>query len=56
MSGLQYPKHLRLLFHDPGNVTSPDASTQHVFDEGHRIGERIGYGEMNCSCIAVSTI
>jgi len=39
MSGLQCSKYLWLLFHDPSKVSQPDASTQHVFDEGHRIGE-----------------
>ena len=39
MSGLQCPKYLWLLFHDPSKISAPDASTRHIFDEGHRIGE-----------------
>jgi len=30
---------LWLLFNDKEKVPQPDISTQHVFDEGHRIGE-----------------
>ena len=39
LSGLQCPRYLWLLFNDKGKVPVPDISTQHVFDEGHRIGE-----------------
>lgn len=39
LNGLQCPKYLWLLFNDKDKVPEPDASTQHVFDEGHRIGE-----------------
>jgi len=39
LNGLQCPKYLWLLFNDKDKVSEPDSSTQHVFDEGHRIGE-----------------
>ncbi len=39
LNGLQCPKYLWLLFNDKGKVPGPDTSTQHVFDEGHCIGE-----------------
>jgi len=39
LNGLQCHKYLWLLFNDKDKVLGPDASTQHVFDEGHRIGE-----------------
>jgi len=39
LNGLQCPRYLWLLFNDKGKIPQPDASTQHVFDEGHRIGE-----------------
>jgi len=39
LNGLQCYKYLWLLFNDKDKVPQPDASTQHVFDEGHRIGE-----------------
>jgi len=39
LAGLQCHKYLWLLFHDPEKVASPDASKQHIFDEGHRLGE-----------------
>ncbi len=39
INGLQCPKYLWLLFNDKNKVPQPDTSTQHVFDEGHRIGE-----------------
>jgi hypothetical protein len=39
MSGLQCPKLLWMQFHETESIPSPDASTQHLFDEGHRIGE-----------------
>lgn len=39
LNGLQCPKYLWLLFNDKGKIPQPDSSTQHVFDEGHRIGE-----------------
>ena len=39
LNGLQCQKYLWLLFNDKDKVPQPNASTQHVFDEGHRIGE-----------------
>jgi len=39
LNGLQCHKYLWLLFNDPEKISQPDSSTQHVFDEGHRIGE-----------------
>lgn len=39
LNGLQCHKYLWLLFNDKDKISPPDASTQHVFDEGHRIGE-----------------
>ncbi len=39
MSGLQCPKYLWLLFNDPSKISEPDASTQYIFDAGHRLGE-----------------
>jgi len=39
LNGLQCHKYLWLLFNDKPKVPEPDSSTQHVFDEGHRIGE-----------------
>ncbi|MFC1909733.1 DUF2779 domain-containing protein [Chloroflexota bacterium] len=39
LNGLQCHKYLWLIFNDKGKVPEPDTSTQHVFDEGHRIGE-----------------
>ncbi|MBF4482339.1 DUF2779 domain-containing protein [Dehalococcoides mccartyi] len=39
LNGLQCQKYLWLLFNAKDKVPQPDDSTQHVFDEGHRIGE-----------------
>ena len=39
LNGLQCQKYLWLLFNDKEKVSQPDSSTQHIFDEGHRIGE-----------------
>ncbi|QYY58415.1 DUF2779 domain-containing protein [Dehalococcoides mccartyi] len=39
LNGLQCLKYLWLLFNDKDKIPQPDDSTQHVFDEGHRIGE-----------------
>ncbi len=38
MNRLQCPKYLWLLFNDRTAVPEPDASTQHIFDQGHVIG------------------
>lgn len=39
MNGLQCLKLLWLIFNDPARVPEPDASTQHIFDQGHLVGE-----------------
>ena len=39
LNGLQCPKYLWLLFNDKDKISQTDSSTQHIFDEGHRIGE-----------------
>ncbi len=39
LNGLQCPRYLWPHFNDKNKIPQPDASTQHVFDEGHRIGE-----------------
>jgi hypothetical protein len=39
MNGLQCLKLLWLVFNDPAKVPEPDASTQHIFDQGHLVGE-----------------
>lgn len=39
LNGMQCYKYLWLLFNDPKKITPPDAATQYIFDEGHRIGE-----------------
>jgi hypothetical protein len=39
MNGLQCPKLLWLVCNDPAKVPGPDASTLHVFDQGHLVGE-----------------
>lgn len=39
MNGLQCLKYLWLIYHEPEKVPAPDASLQHIFDQGHLIGE-----------------
>ena len=39
MNGLQCLKLLWLVFNDSEKVPEPDASTQHIFDQGHLVGE-----------------
>ena len=39
LNGLQCLRYLWLLFNEPAKIPAPDASTQHIFDEGHRVGE-----------------
>ena len=39
LNGLQCPKYLWLLFNDKAKIPETDASTQHIFDEGHKVGE-----------------
>src|ERR1035437_8431714 len=39
MNGLQCLKYLWLIFHEPDQIPAPDASTQHIFDQGHLVGD-----------------
>lgn len=39
LNGLQCPKLLWLLFHEPKRIPKPDAATQYIFDQGHMVGE-----------------
>jgi len=39
MIGLQCPKYLWMVFHEPEKIPKPDKAQQHVFDEGHLVGE-----------------
>jgi hypothetical protein len=39
MNGLQCAKLLWLLCNDPEKIPEPDAATQHIFDQGHLVGE-----------------
>jgi hypothetical protein len=39
MNGLQCLKLLWLVFNEPDKVPQPDSSTQHIFDQGHLVGE-----------------
>jgi hypothetical protein len=39
LNGLQCPKLLWMLFHQPASIPPPDAGTQYIFDQGHRVGE-----------------
>jgi hypothetical protein len=39
LNGLQCPKYLWLLFHDPEKVPEPDEATQYILDQGHVVGE-----------------
>ncbi len=39
MNGLQCLKLLWFVFNEPSKVPEPDASTQHIFDQGHLVGE-----------------
>jgi hypothetical protein len=39
MNGLQCLKYLWLIFHEPDQIRAPDASTQHIFDQGHLVGD-----------------
>jgi hypothetical protein len=39
LSGLQCKRYLWLLFNEPERVPEPDAATQQIFDQGHRVGE-----------------
>lgn len=53
LNGLQCLKYLWLSFNDKTKIPGPDISTQHLFDEGHRIGElakSIFTDGIECSC------
>ncbi|MEK7353048.1 MAG: DUF2779 domain-containing protein, partial [Chloroflexota bacterium] len=39
LNGLQCLKYLWTSFHEPDQVSEPDAATQYVFDQGHLVGE-----------------
>jgi len=39
LNGLQCPKLLWIATNEPERVPEPDAATQHVFDQGHLVGE-----------------
>ena len=39
LAGLQCPKYLWILFHEPGKIPEVDQATQHRFDQGHLVGE-----------------
>ncbi len=39
LNGLQCPKLLWVSVHEPRRLPEPDAATQHVFDQGHLVGE-----------------
>lgn len=39
LSGLQCKRYLWLIFNEPSRVPGPDAATQQIFDQGHRVGE-----------------
>jgi len=39
LNGLQCPKLLWIASNDPGKIPEPDATTQHIFDQGHLVGE-----------------
>jgi len=38
LAGLQCPRLLWVHFNDPGRLAAPDASTIHIFDQGHLVG------------------
>jgi hypothetical protein len=39
LNGLQCPKLLWVAINEPGRLPEPDAATQHIFDQGHLVGE-----------------
>jgi hypothetical protein len=39
LNGLQCPKYLWIALNDPERIPAPDAATQHIFDQGHLVGE-----------------
>jgi len=41
LNGLQCPKLLWLLFHEPEKIPGPDAATQYIFNQGHIVTQYI---------------
>lgn len=39
LNGLQCPKLLWILFHEPEKIPEPNAATQYIFDQEHMVGE-----------------
>jgi hypothetical protein len=39
LNGLQCPKLLWIATNEPARIPAPDAGTQHIFDQGHLVGE-----------------
>jgi len=39
LNGLQCPKLLWIATNEPARIPEPDAATQHIFDQGHLVGE-----------------
>ena len=39
LNGLQCPRYLWILFHEPEKIPAVDAATQYRFDQGHLVGE-----------------
>jgi hypothetical protein len=39
LAGLQCPKYLWVQFHEPKRIPGTDGVTQHIFDQGHLVGE-----------------
>ncbi|TET71656.1 MAG: DUF2779 domain-containing protein, partial [Candidatus Aminicenantes bacterium] len=39
LNGLQCPKYLWTVFHEPEKIPEPDAVTQYIFDQGHLVGK-----------------
>src|SRR3989304_7903720 len=39
LNGLQCPRLLWIASNQPERIPEPDASTQHIFDQGHLVGE-----------------
>lgn len=39
LTGLQCPRYLWIACNEPERIPEPDAATQHIFDQGHLVGE-----------------
>jgi len=39
LNGLQCPKYLWTVIHEPEKIPEPDTTTQYLFDQGHLVGE-----------------